>query len=125
MSRSATDPQRLVNSLTLLPRYYPERQVLCKEYVTLALLVFNEDNASAMYLFSALIRLYTYATFKQTDSDLGREPGVVEWIVLSWQGSQNNRPHDKRDTARRFTGLIIKTGERRSGRRDQVSTDTS
>ncbi|KAH9209566.1 hypothetical protein DL95DRAFT_371997 [Leptodontidium sp. 2 PMI_412] len=91
---------------------------------TPALMEFAEENASAMYLFSALTCLYTYATLRQTDeSVLGGKPGVAEWIVLSRQSFSIVRMADETLQTGPL-GPMFKAGERRSRLRDQVSYDT-
>ncbi len=91
---------------------------------TPALMAFDEENASSMYLFSALTCLYTYATLKQTDdSVLGGESGVAEWIVLSRQSFSIVRMANKTLRTGPLGPLFI-AGERRSGLRNQISYDT-
>ncbi|CAL3970426.1 unnamed protein product [Diplocarpon coronariae] len=75
----------------------PERKAICAAQAlshhksglakaTPALRAFDEENGSAMYLFSALTCLFAYTTLKDTDDAvLEGESGVAQWIVLSRQ----------------------------------------
>ncbi|KAG4419972.1 hypothetical protein IFR04_006912 [Cadophora malorum] len=108
---------------------HPERKEFCTRQATLhhklglekatpALSAFSEENATAMYLFSALTCLYTYMTIGQTDdSVLG---GESSWIFLSRQSYSLIRMADK--TLRKGPlGPLLAAGERRTRLRDMVA----
>ncbi|KAH7400138.1 hypothetical protein BKA64DRAFT_475215 [Cadophora sp. MPI-SDFR-AT-0126] len=111
---------------------FPERKEICTEQAALhhksglikatpALSTFAEENASAMYLFSALTCLYTYTTLGQTDdSVLGGESG---WIFLSRQSYSLIRMANS--TLRNGPlGPLFLAGERRNRLRDEAESIT-
>ncbi|PVH71602.1 hypothetical protein DL98DRAFT_577304 [Cadophora sp. DSE1049] len=90
---------------------------------TPALMEFTGEDASAMYLFSALTCLYTYATFRQTEEAvLGDESGVAEWIVFSRHTYSIVRMAEETVWSGPL-GPLFKYGERRSGLRHRVMHD--
>ncbi|KAH9211612.1 hypothetical protein DL95DRAFT_341556 [Leptodontidium sp. 2 PMI_412] len=108
---------------------FPDRKEFCTEQATLhhksglakatpALSAFAEENASAMYIFSALTCLYTYTTIGQTDeSVLG---GESSWIFLSRQSYSLIRMADA--TLRSGPiGPLLKAGERRTRLQNMVA----
>lgn len=108
---------------------FPDRKGLFTEQATLhhrsglvkaslAIGAFAEENASAMYLFSALTCFYTYTTIGQTEeSILG---GESNWIFLSRQSHSLLRIAD--DTLQTGPlGPLFLAGERRTRLRDMIS----
>ncbi|KAH7327359.1 hypothetical protein BKA65DRAFT_510456 [Rhexocercosporidium sp. MPI-PUGE-AT-0058] len=108
---------------------FPDRKVFCTNQANLhhasglakatpALSAFASENASAMYLFSALTCLYTYTTIGKTeDSVLG---GESSWIFLSRQSYSLIRMADAtlRDGP---LGPLFTAGERRTRLRDMIA----
>ncbi|KAK0102582.1 hypothetical protein ONS95_006193 [Cadophora gregata] len=112
---------------------FPARKGFCTEQATLhhksglskatpALREFAEENASAMYLFSALTCLYTYTTIGQTDASvLG---GESSWIFLSRQSYSLIRMADEALRSGPLGPLFL-AGERRTRLRDIVAESTA
>ncbi|KAK2623857.1 hypothetical protein QTJ16_007038 [Diplocarpon rosae] len=108
----------------------PERKDFCAAHAILhhksglakatpALRAFDEENGSAMYLFSALTCIFAYTTLKDTDDAvLGGESGVAEWIVLSRQSYSLYRMANVKLQAGPLGPLFI-SGDRRGQRRKE------
>lgn len=115
-----------------LAKTSPERREICIEQAvlhyqtglkkaSLVLPAIDEDNCSALYIFSALTLLYTLAstTLHSTDNFiLVGEAGIAEWIVLSRQSYSIVRVAGEALRAGPL-GPIFSAGERRAALQDE------
>lgn len=87
---------------------------------TPALASFSPESTTAIYIFSALTTLYTFATIRNShDSIISTGEGVAEWIVLSRQSYGIVRIA-KESLTRGPVGQIFKIGGRRAAMQDNA-----